>query len=104
KAIAAEKSGAPPAPPPREPAGRAPEPEPAPLPATNLNVPPPQAEKTATLVEQPAPATAADESRPSLVSRPWFWIAIGAVVGGGTAAILLATRKDTYPDPTLGKL
>ena len=36
--------------------------------------------------------------------RPWFWVAVGAAVVGGTVAILLATRKDTYPDATLGRL
>jgi tetratricopeptide (TPR) repeat protein len=106
KAIAeGDKSGATAAPTTPEPPARTSAPPPAPLPAPGLTAPPPQREQATALVQQPAPpASGSDEERPSLVSRPWFWVAIGAVVAGSTVAILLATRKDTYPDPSLGKL
>ena len=38
------------------------------------------------------------------LARPWFWVAVGAVVVGGTVAALLATRKTEYPSATLGTL
>jgi tetratricopeptide (TPR) repeat protein len=106
KALAqADKSGPTTAPAPAEPAARAPTPVPAPLPAASLNAPPPRTDQTTALVEPPAPpANGGDEDRPSLVRRPWFWVAVGAVVVGGTVAILLGTHKDTYPDPSLGRL
>ena len=77
---------------------RAPSPDLAPPPpAVSLSAPPP--EQSPTLLEQRA---SADEASPSLVRRPWFWVVVGAAVVGGTVAILIGTRKDTYPDPTLG--
>jgi tetratricopeptide (TPR) repeat protein len=77
-------------------------PAPTSPPAANLNPPPAPPEQPPALIERQPPA--AGDTQPSLVSRPWFWIAVGAAVVGGTVAILFATRKDTYPDPTLGTL
>jgi tetratricopeptide (TPR) repeat protein len=77
-------------------------PVPAPAP-TSLTAPPPQPAEPPALIERQGPA-AGDPARPSLVRRPWFWVAVGAVVVGSTVAILLATRKDTYPGATLGTL
>jgi tetratricopeptide (TPR) repeat protein len=62
--------------------------------------------------EPPAPAApalvASSDARPGearpLVRRPWFWVAVGAAVIGGAAAVLLATRGTTYPDASLGKV
>ncbi len=68
---------------------------------SSLSAPPPQPGQSPALLEQQAPP-ARDEASPSLVRRPWFWVAVGAAVVGGTVAILLATRKDTYPEATLG--
>jgi tetratricopeptide (TPR) repeat protein len=105
KALAeGDKGGPTPAPAAPEPAARTPAPAPAPLPASNLSAPPPAPEQPTALVQPASPANAGDEDQPSLVSRPWFWIAVGAVVAGATVAILLGTRKDTYPDPSLGRL
>ena len=108
KAIASGKPAAV-APPPAgtspAPVTTAPSPELAPTqpPAVSLGAPPPQPAQPPALIEQQATQPGgADESSPSLVRRPWFWVAVGAAVVGGTVAILLATRKDTYPDPTLG--
>ena len=69
-----------------------------PPPAVSLSAPPPPGQAP-TLLEQRA---SADEASPSLVRRPWFWVVVGAAVAGGTVAILLATRTDTYPNATLG--
>jgi tetratricopeptide (TPR) repeat protein len=71
--------------------------------AASLNAPAPRAETSPTLLEQQAPPPGSDEGQ-SLWTRPWFWVAVGAAVIGGTVAILLATRTDNYPNPTLGKL
>ena len=43
-----------------------------------------------------------DQQTPAPSRRDF--IKTSAAVVGGTVAILLATRKDTYPDPSLGKL
>ena len=46
------------------------------------------------------PTTSEDEP---LTRKTWFWVAVGAIaVAGGVAAIVLATRGTSYPDPTLG--
>jgi tetratricopeptide (TPR) repeat protein len=76
---------------------------PASPPVASMNARP-QAAQPPALIEQQAPPPPVGEARPSLVSRPWFWVAVGAAVLGGTVAILLATRQDTYPRPTLGTL
>ena len=95
------KPGVPPAPtsPPADSATRAPSADlaPPPPPGVSLSAPPPG--QSPTLLEQHA---SSDEARPSLVRRPWFWVVVGAAVVGGTVAILLATRNDTYPEATLG--
>jgi tetratricopeptide (TPR) repeat protein len=76
---------------------------PPPQAGVSLNAPPPQPGQPPALIEQQSPAAAGtDEARPSLVQRPWFWVVVGAAVVGGTVAILFATRKDTYPEATLG--
>ena len=80
-------------------------PTPAPPTGASLDAPAPQPEQQPALIEQPAaPSGSADEASPSLVRRPWFWVVVGAAVVGGTVAILLATRKDTYPEASLGTL
>jgi tetratricopeptide (TPR) repeat protein len=48
-----------------------------------------------------APRSGADRDQP-LLRRPWFWVAVAAVVAGGTVAVLLATRGEKFPDSTLG--
>jgi len=97
KAIAeAAKPGVPPAPTPAEPAPSADLAPPPP--GVSLSAPPPPGQSP-TLLEQ---RTSADEAGPSLVQRPWFWVVVGAAVVGGTVAILVTTRKDTYPEATLG--
>ena len=73
-------------------------------PVASLGAPTPKPESTPTLIERQAPAPGGEAGSPSLLSRPWFWIAVGVAVVGGTVAVLAATRADTYPDPTLGKL
>ena len=72
-------------------------------PSMSLTAPPPEAPPPA-LVQTEASRSTTDEASPSLVRRPWFWVAVGAVVVGGTVAALLATRQDSYPTATLGRL
>jgi tetratricopeptide (TPR) repeat protein len=79
------------APPPLEPAAPASSPPAAIPPAT-----------------EPAPALVAstpanEPERTPITRRPWFWIAVGAALVGGTVAVLLATRGTTYPDASFGK-
>jgi len=86
---------APPAPAPAEPPPP-PKPEPAPAAAVVPAAPPPAA--------QPAPALVAQASPPaeggSVVSKPWFWIAVGGVVAAAVVtSILVAGRRDPS-DPT----
>jgi hypothetical protein len=79
-------------------------PEPTPTPATTL-APVPAPGPDVHLVDATAsPLTDAprDAGQRPLVRRPWFWVAIGAAVVGGTVAILLATSGDKDPKPTLG--
>ena len=58
--------------------------------------PPPPAQPAPVLVAQPAPAS--DQS--SVVSKPWFWIAVGGVVAAAVVtSILVAGRRDPS-DPT----
>ena len=58
--------------------------------------PPPPAQPAPVLVAQPAPAS--DQS--SVVSKPWFWIAVGGVVAAAVVtSILVAGRRDPT-DPT----
>ena len=57
---------------------------------------PPPAQPAPVLVAQPAPAS--DQS--SVVSKPWFWIAVGGVVAAAVVtSILVAGRRDPS-DPT----
>jgi tetratricopeptide (TPR) repeat protein len=100
----AETATATPAPPPTAaPIPAAPLAPIAPPPATpSLAAPAPSPEQPPALVVAQSPQTT-DESTP-LVRRPWFWVAVGAVVVGGTVAALLATRKTEYPSATLGTL
>ena len=57
---------------------------------------PPPAQPAPVLVAQPAPAS--DQS--SVVSKPWFWIAVGGVVAAAVVtSILVAGRRDPT-DPT----
>lgn len=110
KAIATGKPAAvapPPTGTPADPAMVTPSPElaPTPPPVVSLGAPPQQpAQPPALIAQQATPAGSADEASQSLVRRPWFWVVVGAAVIGGTVAVLVATRKDTYPDATLGTL
>jgi tetratricopeptide (TPR) repeat protein len=99
------------------PAPLAPPPPPSPPPV------PPAPVAPITPASPPVPAaTAPPAATPPLVSSPdstvvataapaeptgshtWIWIAVGAAaVVGGTIAVLLATRSDTFPDATFGK-
>jgi len=93
------------------------EPAPAPGAGTPAPLPMPAAPPvTAAPVSAPAPALATTapapvlvaaagpgaEEQPSLVRRPWFWVAVGAVLAGGALAVVLATRGTKYPDASLG--
>ncbi len=100
------KPGPAPAPATADPAVPTPAPAPAPTPAPGLSAPAPQPQQPPALLERQAaaPASAGDDASPSLLRRPWFWVAVGAVVLGGTVALLLVTRGDSYPDATLGRL
>lgn len=63
---------------------------------------PPPAPTTpgADLASGPGSAGATHEG--SLLSRPWFWVAVGAVVVGGVVGVLLLTRKTEDPKPSFG--
>ena len=107
KAIAeGGKPGPAPAPAPTDPAVATPAPASTLAPAPGLTAPAPQPQQPPALLERQAaaPASAGDDASPSLLRRPWFWVAVGAVVLGGTVALLLVTRGDSYPDATLGRL
>jgi len=109
KAIATGKPAAVAPSPPGTPATPAPSPELAPTPAAppgvSLDAPAPQPGQPPALLEQHgAQPGNADDASPSLVRRPWFWVVVGAAVVGGTVAVLVATRKDTYPEASLGTL
>ena len=75
-----------------------PKPEPAPAAAVVPAAPPPAA--------QPAPALVAQASPPaeggSVVSKPWFWIAVGAVVVGAVVTAVVVTRPG--PSDPVGNL
>ena len=49
-----------------------------------------------------APAPAGDDGERPLVRRPWFWVAVGAVVVAGVAVALIATGGDKDPSASLG--
>jgi hypothetical protein len=49
-----------------------------------------------------APAPAGERAETPVTRRPWFWVAVGAAVVGGTVAVLLATRGENDPKATLG--
>jgi len=108
KAIAeGGKTGPAPAPATTDPAVPAPAgasaPVPTPIPAPGLSAPAPQSQPPPALLERQAAGPAGHDASPSLLRRPWFWVAVGAVVLGGTVALLLVTREDTYPNATLGR-
>jgi tetratricopeptide (TPR) repeat protein len=94
---------APPAPPPvaasAPAASAAPPPQAIPSAAPPRTVSPPLVDADAGLATSPRAESNGD---PSLTRRPWFWIAVGAVLLGGTAAVLVATRGEKFPDATLG--
>jgi len=57
----------------------------------------------ADLTSGPGPAKAAShEGEGSLLSRPWFWATVGAVVVGGVVGVLLLTKKTEDPKPSFG--
>jgi tetratricopeptide (TPR) repeat protein len=85
---------------------------PAPPPSSSPGAPAPPAEPAASspapvLLDTPAPmvppppAPVAQADRP-ITSKAWFWAAVGAVVVGGTVAVLLATRGTSYPEASFG--
>jgi tetratricopeptide (TPR) repeat protein len=87
---------APLAPAPVAPIAAAPTPGPAPAPPL-FAAPPLVSSPDATVVATASPAEPAP-------SHTWIWIAVGAAaVVGGTIAVLLATRSDSFPDPSFGK-
>jgi hypothetical protein len=74
----------------------------APPPATGTPPPVPGASPPAqpapVLVAQPAPAS----EQGSVVSKPWFWIAVGGVVAAAiVTSILLAGRDPSDPKSTI---
>jgi tetratricopeptide (TPR) repeat protein len=82
-----------------------PRPVETPAPATRVpaaaNASSPRTNASVPLLSRPAPA-GADEKR-SLTQETWFWVAVGAAVAVvGTTVILLASRGETFPDPTFG--
>jgi tetratricopeptide (TPR) repeat protein len=85
---------------------------PLPAPSSSPGTPAPREEPAASspapvLLDTPAPmvppppAPVAEADRP-ITSKAWFWAAIGAVVVGGTVAVLLATRGTSYPNASFG--
>jgi tetratricopeptide (TPR) repeat protein len=124
KEIDGEKPVAVSAPPP-PPAPPSPPPPPAPVaapPAAPPSAPPPATAALSTaapppapppptappLVGPPAPTVSASlpatqPQKPSL-RKAWILAAVGAVLLGGTVAVLLATQSPKYPDATFGTL
>lgn len=88
------------------PAGEAPPSQASASPAPNLTLetpaaPPPSAPVTLAATSG-TPGTTQDA--PSLVRRPWFWIAIGAVAAAGVLAVVLATSGDKNPKASIGTI
>ncbi len=54
------------------------------------------------VVATPQSVGPSDREQRPLLRRPWFWAAVGAVVVGGTIAILVAASGDKDPKPTFG--
>jgi hypothetical protein len=107
--LAAERTVPPPAP--VAPKGEAATAPPPPSPGAMADAPPPAPPPVdAAMITTPATSTSSvtltaappAEERPPLIRRPWFWVAVGAVVVAGTVAILLATKSDKDPTATWG--
>jgi hypothetical protein len=63
--------------------------------------PSPRRNASVPLLSRPAPAPA--DTNGSLTQQTWFWVAVGAAVAVvGTTVILLASRGETFPEPTFG--
>jgi|SRR5262245_61701032 len=88
--------------PPSPPAAQPPAPEAAPPPPAPVTVAPEPAPSAAPiLVAQPAPAARDD----SLVSKPWFWIAVGGGVAAAVIVVLLLSRGGASdPSPSIGRI
>jgi hypothetical protein len=110
-----------PAPPPGAAPPSSPSPAPAaPQPAPVAPLPPAMPPPVETTVPPPIPAAAPppattgggvptltstgaapEEARP-VTQQVWFWVAVGAGAVLATTVILLATRSESFPDPTFG--
>jgi tetratricopeptide (TPR) repeat protein len=64
-----------------------------------LNAPPPDGEPAAVVIEQPAPAPAAQAP---FYTRPWFLVTVGVVVVGSAIGIWALSRTPEPPDTALG--
>jgi len=70
-----------------------------------LDAPPPAAPAAEPLVGAPlGTPPAADDGGRSLLSRPWFWVAVGAVVVAGVVVAVVATSGDKDPSHSLGSV
>jgi len=80
-----------------------PAPETAP-PAPNLILATPAAPPAAPVAVAATSSAATTQDAPSLVHRPWFWIALGAVAAAGVLAVVLATSGDKDPKASIGTI
>jgi tetratricopeptide (TPR) repeat protein len=90
----------------------APDPAPPPAPTGPLSVePPPTDAPPIPLTPAPPPAASlsltapVEPERPAVYRRPWFWVAVGAVViGASVTAIALASGGEKAPQPSWGRV
>jgi tetratricopeptide (TPR) repeat protein len=73
---------------------------PAPVPAIAS---PPTSQDSAGVPLLARPAPAPDDAKRSLTQETWFWVALGAAAAVvATTVVLLASRDETFPEPTFG--